>query len=236
MVLGAWLNKSLFVFTIFIKIGYFGSDFLLERGFDDTMEHEQSTGPTGQPTGQTNSVKNEIWEWIKALLIAAALVFVIRWFLFAPFIVDGPSMEPNFHSSERLIVNKFIYSLREPERGEVVVFHATPEKDYIKRVIGLPGETVKVEGDKVFVDGKQIEEHYLQGVLDEAAKSGKPYNLTNFPETKVPEGKIFVMGDNRSNSLDSRSSMVGFIEFDRIVGRADVVFWPLTKLHWVGHN
>ncbi|PZE22475.1 signal peptidase I [Paenibacillus xerothermodurans] len=185
-----------------------------------------------EETVEKNSpLKNEAWEWAKALLIAAALVFVIRWLIFAPFIVEGPSMEPNFHTGERLIVNKLIYSFRAPERGEVVVFHASQDRDYIKRVIALPGETVRVEGDKVYVNNELLDEPYLKEALDEAAAKGIPYNTRNYPEKTVAEGKVFVMGDNRSNSADSRD--IGFIEYDEIVGRADLIFWPLNKISLV---
>lgn len=184
-----------------------------------------------QEVGQASAagpLRSEAWEWIKALLVALGLVLLIRWLLFAPFIVEGPSMQPNFHTGERLIVNKIIYDIREPKRGEVIVFHAPAEKDYIKRVIALPGETVKVVGDKVFVNGQLLDEPYLQEVVNEAAKKGETYNNRDFPEEKVPEGAIFVMGDNRPQSSDSRS--IGFIGFDKVIGRADLVFWPLNDV------
>lgn len=183
-----------------------------------------------QSVENANPLKNEAWEWIKALLIAAALVFIVRWLVFAPFIVEGPSMEPNFHTGERLIVNKFIYKWGKPERGEVIVFHATKDKDYIKRVIALPGEKVKVDGDQVYVNNQLLDETYLKQALDDAAKKGIPYNTRNFSEQIVPEGSIFVMGDNRSNSSDSRDSSVGFVKYDQIVGRADLKFWPFNKI------
>lgn len=186
-----------------------------------------------QTVQKANPVKNEAWEWIKALLIAAALVFFIRWLIFAPFIVEGPSMEPNFYTGERLIVNKFIYRFGEPKHGEVVVFHATKDKDYIKRVVAVPGEKVRVEGDKVFVNGQQVNETYLKVALDEAVKRGIPYNNRDFSEQTVPEGSIFVMGDNRSNSSDSRDPSVGFVKYDKIVGRADLIFWPFDKISLV---
>ncbi|MFH5183095.1 signal peptidase I [Paenibacillus sp. TAB 01] len=188
------------------------------------MEQEQTME-------KSSPLKNEAWEWIKALLIAAVLVFFIRWLIFAPFIVEGPSMEPNFYTSERLIVNKIIYSIHKPQHGEVVVFHATKDKDYIKRVIALPGETVKVDGDKVYVNGQLVDETYLKKALDDAAKKGIPYNTRNFPEKTVPEGAVFVMGDNRSNSQDSRD--IGFVKYDQIVGRADLIFWPFDKISFV---
>jgi signal peptidase I len=116
------------------------------------------------------SAKSEAMEWTKALLIAGVLVVVIRWLIFSPFIVEGPSMEPNFYTRERLIVNKVIYDIRKPKRGEVIVFHAPDGRDYIKRVIALPGETIKVEGDKVFVNGQEIEKPYLKYAIAQQQK------------------------------------------------------------------
>lgn len=185
---------------------------------------------TDQVKEPKNRVKREVWEWVKALLIALGLVVVIRSFLFAPFIVEGPSMEPNFHTGERLIVNKIIYDFRMPARGEVVVFHAPAQKDYIKRVIALPGETVKVEGDKVYVNGQVLDEPYIRDAVNEAARRGEIYNYNNnYSEHKVPEGMLFAMGDNRPQSLDSRSDAVGFVPYNKVVGRADLTFWPLDK-------
>ncbi len=115
---------------------------------------------------QPMSRKSEVWEWAKAIIIAGALVLIIRWFIFAPFIVEGASMEPNFHTGERLIVNEIIYSIRKPHHGEVVVFHS-PDigKDYIKRIIALPGDTVRVDNNKVYVNGKELDEDYIRDEL-----------------------------------------------------------------------
>jgi len=201
------------------------------------------------PSGRSNNPKkskagNELTEWIKALAIAGILVFVIRWFLVSPFIVDGPSMEPNFWNRERIIVNKIIYDIREPKRGEVIVFHVPEEgRDFIKRVIALPGETVKVEGDQVYINGEPLDETYLKGAYDKAHENGELYNRydgdrsnfpnSSFPDGVVPEGTVFVMGDNRPNSEDSR--MIGYIPTDRIVGRADLIFWPIKDFKLVKH-
>jgi len=184
-------------------------------------------------TGGTAAAKakNEVWEWTKALLIAFALAFLIRYFLFGSYIVDGPSMKPNFHTGERIIVNKLLYKFREPKRGEVIVFHAPGNKDFIKRVVALPGETVKVQGDTVFVNGQAVDEPFLRDVIEQAKQSGRTYNDLNWPESKVPEGTVFVMGDNRSDSTDSR--MIGPVPFDNIVGRADIVFWPVKDWQWI---
>lgn len=199
---------------------------------------KEQTEDTEQPKG-----KNELWEWIKALLVALIVVLVIRSFIFTPTIVSGPSMLPNFENGERLIVNKFIYYFKEPERGEVIVFHAPEAKDYIKRVIALPGDTIKVIGDDVYVNGDLIDEPYLTEAIEAANRSGRSYNRYNFKITAegieaatVPEDALFVMGDNRSHSKDSRDDSVGFVPIDEVVGRVDVVFWPLTNFHIVQHN
>ena len=105
--------------------------------------------------------KNELWEWIKALLIAVLLAAVIRYFLFAPIVVDGLSMMPTLEDQDRMIVNKFSYDIGEPDRFDIVVFHAPEEKDYIKRVIGLPGDTIEYKDDTLYVNGKAYKEPYL---------------------------------------------------------------------------
>ena len=141
-------------------------------------------------------------------------------------------MQPNFHTGERVIVNEILYDIREPKRGEVIVFHVPSEgRDFIKRVIGVAGDTVKVEGDTVTVNGKKVDETYIQGAIDAAEANGNElYNMKDFPNEQfpdgtVPEGHVFVMGDNRSNSTDSR--MIGYVPLKDIVGRADLIFWPI---------
>lgn len=180
--------------------------------------------------------KNEVFEWAKALLIAAVLVFLIRWLAFTPFIVDGESMLPNFHNEERMIVNKLIYDFHDPKRFEVIVFLAPEGKDFIKRVIGLPGDKVRVDGDNVYINGEPISEPFIQEEIDQAAAEGRIYNSSTMSiteEVTVPEDSLFVMGDNRPRSKDSRFSEVGFVPYDAIVGRADVVYWPLSSLRLI---
>ncbi len=184
----------------------------------------------------TNLNKNDIIEWIKAILIAAVLVVIIRWLIFAPYVVDGPSMHPNFFTGERLIVNKIVYHIRHPHRGEVIVFLAPEGKDYIKRVIALPGESVEVDHDKVYINGELLAEPYIQSEVDRADANGGVYNTRSFPKTTVPPGSLFVMGDNRPDSKDSRFSDVGFVSYGKVIGRADLIFWPLKKFDFIQHT
>ncbi|MBQ4898918.1 signal peptidase I [Paenibacillus sp. Marseille-P2973] len=207
------------------------------------MEHQvqsEQSVPSDSPQDPPKKEKSEALEWLKAIVIAVVLVLLIRWLFFAPFIVDGPSMQPNFHTGERIIVNKIIYDIRGPKHGEVVVFHVPSEgRDFIKRVIGVPGDEVKVEGDTVTVNGQVIQETYIQDVLNEKHNNNELYNIeANFPneqvpEGTVPEGYVFVLGDNRSNSTDSRR--IGYVPYGDIIGRADLVFWPLKDIEFIKH-
>jgi signal peptidase I len=171
--------------------------------------------------------KNEAWEWIKALGIAIALAFLIRTFLFAPFIVEGESMETTLHNGEKLVVNKAIYYLQPPQRGDIIVFHAEAKRDYIKRVIAVAGDTVEVRNDQLYINGKLVDEPYLAKNREAAKADGEPLTGDVGP-VKVPEGHIFVMGDNRRNSQDSRA--IGPVNVDKVVGRAEFVFWPLSDI------
>lgn len=172
---------------------------------------------------------NEWWEWIKALAIAIVLAFVIRSFLFAPFVVDGTSMMPTLHDRERLIVTKLIYFIQDPEPGDIIVFHATQERDYIKRVIGIAGDKLEMKDDQLYINDQPVEEPYLDEYKKQAQAEGFP--LTgDFGPIEVPEGEIFVMGDNRRNSKDSR--MIGTVPLASVVGRADVIFWPIDQFRF----
>ncbi|OKP92296.1 signal peptidase I [Paenibacillus sp. P3E] len=204
------------------------------------QDFQQGQGEIVEPDGKNpRKPKNEVLEWIKAIAIALILVILIRWLLFKPFIVDGPSMRPNFHTGERVIVNEILYDIRSPQRGEVIVFHVPSEgKDFIKRVIGVAGDTVKVEGDVVTVNGEPVNETYIKGAIDQAHNNNTLYNNTNFPneditDGTVPKGHVFVMGDNRSDSKDSR--MIGYVPLSDIVGRADLIFWPVKDITMIKH-
>lgn len=178
-----------------------------------------------------STAKTESWEWLKAVLVALLLAFVIRYFLFAPIVVDGQSMMPTLQNEDRLIVNKIGYTIGEPKRFDIVVFHATTEKDYIKRVIGLPGDSIAYENDTLYINGEPIEEPYLKESKDSAYSLPFTGDFTLRDYTGhdvVPEGHLFVLGDNRQHSKDSRH--IGFIKYDNVVGTANVVFWPFSEI------
>ena len=160
----------------------------------------------------------EVKDWAISIIVAIALAFLIRTFIVELYIVDGPSMRPTLENHERLVVNKFIYNFHEPERGDVLVFRypRDPSRDFIKRVIALPGDTIEIKDGQVFVNDQLQNEKYI---LEKTR--------TEYPKAKIPEGTIFVMGDNRNNSEDSRFSDVGFVPFNLIKGKAILIFWPL---------
>jgi signal peptidase I len=138
--------------------------------------------------------------------------------LIRPYLVEGRSMEGALHDRERIWVNR----MDAPERGEVIVFHApTEDKDYVKRVIGLPGEHVTISGGAVMIDGQQLDEPYL----DVATPCEPSFDTCDLI---VPSGMIFVLGDNRGNSSDSRAW--GPLDLERVVGRAWMIYWPPREI------
>jgi signal peptidase I len=179
--------------------------------------------------------KNELWEWTKALLIAVILAAVIRYFLFAPIVVDGLSMMPTLHDQNRMIVNKFSYEIGQPKRFDIIVFHAPEGKDYIKRVIGLPGDKIEYKNDTLYVNGKAYKEPYLdeskKEVMDGPLTDSFKLKDTAVAKETVPEGELFVMGDNRRFSKDSRH--IGAISMSKVIGKTNVVYWPLGDAHIV---
>lgn len=166
------------------------------------------------------SLGEEIKDWIVSIAIAVVLAFFIRYFIVELYLVDGPSMRPTLQSAERLVVNKFIYRFRPPERGEILVFRypRDPSRDFIKRVIAVPGDTIEIRDGRVYVNAALLNEPYILSKT-----------RGNYPLATVPDGRIFVMGDNRNNSEDSRFADVGFVPFDLIKGKAMLVFWPVSQ-------
>ena len=155
--------------------------------------------------------------------LLTAIIFLLVNAATGRFRIEGPSMEPNLHDSEYVIIDKVSYQLHAPERGDIVVFiPPNRERDYIKRVIGLPGDTVEIRGGRVLVNGAALDEPYL----------AQPIN-SDMPARQVEPARYFVMGDNRNNSSDSRS--FGTVPSGDIIGRAWFVYWPPTDWGLVPH-
>lgn len=184
---------------------------------------------------KTEKEKNELWEWTKALLIAFAIAAFIRYFLFTPIVVDGDSMMPTLENGDRMVVNKFSYKIGEPERFDIVVFHAPEQKDYIKRIIGVPGDFVEYKDDQLYINGQPIEEPYLDAYKAQINEGSLTYDfsLKDIDPTLdvIPEGYVFVMGDNRQYSKDSRH--IGIVPQEEIIGNTSIIFWPLSEIEIV---
>jgi signal peptidase I len=185
-----------------------------------------------------NGFWHSIGELIKTLLYMAVIAFTVRAFVLQPFKVEGLSMFPNLHDRDYLLVDKLSYRLSEPRRGDVVVFHypKNPSVTYVKRVIGLPGETVRIQDSKVYIvngqfpEGALLTESYIPDENTTLAKAS-----TANAEFDVPQNSFFVLGDNRMNSFDSRGW--GELPRSQIIGRVLILTYPLNRIsvsHHVG--
>lgn len=161
-------------------------------------------------------------DWADSIVFALLAFFILRAFVAETFVIPSGSMEPTFKPSDRVLALKSIYWLRLPYRGEIIIFRWPKDesKDFVKRVIGLPGDRVEVRERKVYVNGHPLKEPY------EAEEPRDP-----FGPTEVPQGSLFVMGDNRNNSYDSRRW--GFVPLKNLVGKPFLQFWPLSRLRVV---
>lgn len=181
---------------------------------------------------KTRKEKNELWEWIKALVIAFVIAVLIRYILFTPIVVDGDSMMPTLKDGDRMIVNKIGYTIGEPDRFDIVVFHAPEGKDYIKRVIGLPGDTIEYKDDQLYINGKAYDEPYLDEYKSQLTEGTltQDFTLQEIDPTLevIPEGYVFVMGDNRRYSKDSRH--IGIVSQDELIGNTSIIFWPIGDI------
>ncbi|HEY3346087.1 MAG TPA: signal peptidase I [Nitrospirota bacterium] len=189
--------------------------------------------------------KSVFREYAEAIIIAAVLALFIRTFIVQAFKIPSGSMEDTLLIGDHLIVNKFLYGtkipftgkeilpLRDPVRGDVIVFKFPEDetKDFIKRIIGLPGDTLEIVNKKLFVNGKPLTEPYTV-FKDEQILPRSMQARDNFGPIKVPEGQYFCMGDNRDKSHDSR--FWGFVTKDKIIGKAVIIYWSWDgDDHWV---
>lgn len=157
-------------------------------------------------------------------VLLALLMFLALRFAIQNFTIDGTSMEQSLHNGELILVDKWTYLFHPPARGDVVVFRAPPDptQDYIKRVIGLPGDTITIKGTVVIVDGVPLTEPYVA-----TQNQGIPPGARSITDLEVPPDDYFVLGDNRAVSSDSR--IWGFLPARNIIGRAAIVYWPLGQ-------
>jgi signal peptidase I len=177
-----------------------------------------------------------VWEWVFVVVIAIGAALLIRMFLFQQYYIDGPSMQTTLMPQDRVLVNKMSYKLHDIHRGDVIVFDRVTNEvqhdDLIKRVMGLPGETLEIRSCIVYVDGVQVDEPYLNpeqtSQIEPSARCG---SHTDMAPLVVPEHMVFVMGDNRVQSFDSRD--FGPIDTDKVRGRAFVVIWPASAWAWL---
>lgn len=163
--------------------------------------------------------KNEWIEWAKAIVIALILAFTLHTFVFATSIVEGDSMYPALEDGERIVFNKLVYIISKPERGDIIIIQH-PEKHYVKRVIGLPNETIEIKNHTLYIDGKEMDTDYVDDF--ESKLTG------NFGPITLSEDNFFVMGDNRAISKDSRNGL-GLIDRSDIIGRSEFVIYPFSE-------
>ncbi len=199
-----------------------------ERAKDDMLRSEVLT-PAPQPTDEAAaapepeerpSAWSTIWTYIKIVAIAFLIAVVLRAYCFDITMVEGSSMYPTLKDGDNLITSKISYMLHEPERGDIIVLKApdSPGDDYIKRIIGMPDDHIKIEGGRVYINDKLLDEPYLDGVRTEGDE-----------DMIIPTGYYFVMGDNRDESRDSRTDKVGVISRNSIVGKSVFRLFPFNS-------
>jgi signal peptidase I len=173
-----------------------------------------------------SSFTKEVFSWFKSIVIALVLLYICRSFLFIPTIVHGESMMPNLQDGNRLIVSK-VGSIH---RFDEITFKAPDENaNYVKRVIGLPGDTVEMRSYVLYINGKSYKETYLNPNRKPGVNLTEDFTLKDLTgKSKVPANSLFVLGDNRTNSKDSR--YFGFISKNAVIGKVEVRFWPIDEM------
>lgn len=172
----------------------------------------------------SEKVKKEVMEWVKVFALAIVFAFVITQFI-KPTLVRGASMYSTLEEGDYLIINRMSYKFKEPDHGDIIVFESDLKqddgsiKDLVKRVIGVGGDHVVIENSKVYVNDKELNEPYIHNEITKGDI-----------DIVVPEGKVFVLGDNREISLDSRYEQVGFIDDSDILGKVVIRLYPFNKI------
>ncbi len=194
----------------------------------DPAEAEEQAD--AEATRRSDRLRSTV-EWVAVIVGALVVALVVKTFLFQAFYIPSASMEPTLEKGDRVLVNKLSYDLHDVNRGDVIVFELDEDevapdgiKDLIKRVVGLPGDVIETRDGIVYVNDRALDEPYLA----EGQLTGDPDDSMNPPIERqtVPDGHVYVLGDNRSNSADSRYPYRGPIPIDSIVGRAFVLVWP----------
>lgn len=194
--------------------------------------------PTVSDQSKSNQAVKAIRDWVVVIAVALVIAFLVRVFVFQQFYISGPSMESTLFQDNRVLVSKFSYRLRDIGRGDIVVFDRVTNNgqevqhdDLIKRVIGLSGEAIEIKNCVVYVNNKMLIEPYLNS-YDLAEESLEDRcRVPNLPAQRIPLDQIFVMGDNRPQSFDSR--MFGPINSDLIVGKAFILLWPISAFKFL---
>jgi signal peptidase I len=175
--------------------------------------------------------KKESLEWVKAFSIGIMIFVFIRIFFFSNYVVEGESMMPTLQDGNKVVVNKLNYSIDDLQRFDVIVFHANKKEDFVKRIVGLPGDKIVYQNDHLYVNGQKYDEPFLD-IYRQKLSGGKltgDFTLKEITgEEIVPNGKLFVLGDNRLGSWDSR--YFGFISINKVVGKVDLRYWPLDEM------
>jgi signal peptidase I len=189
--------------------------------FDDPLQAQNAAAANSSqesvPGPAVSFRRSGVGAWLRDLIISAGISVLIITFLYQPVRVEGTSMLPRLEDHDRLFINKFVYHIESIQRGDIVVFHypRDPEKSYIKRVIGLPGDRISIERGRVRLNGVELNEGYVPDRFRDTR---------SMVEIVIPDDSYFVMGDHRSISSDSRE--FGPVERDLIYGKAVFVYWP----------
>jgi len=190
--------------------------------FEQPITEPGGETPLAEPiAGSQKGLMPDMRSWARDIVVSLGIAGIVIVFLYQPVKVEGNSMMPQLTDQERIFINKFIYRFEDIQRGDVVVFWypLDPAKSYIKRVVGLPGETLRLVNGEVFVDGKRLIEPYVPSEYQDRQSLGP---------IRIPPGEFFVLGDHRTSSNDSR--VWGTVERRLIYGKAVFVYWPMEHL------